>query len=112
MRLSLATRNVLGLSAIALFPFSAALAQPIDPPSWAYMVAPPGTDARLADPTVHTREGSDLGLTQAVIQAPFTPPDWYPNEHPPKPAVVEFGRRPTLQPCMRCHLPNGGVISF
>jgi cytochrome c553 len=43
-----------------------------------------------------------------VIQAPFTPPDWYPDEHPPKPSIVEFGRQPIVQPCMRCHLPNGG----
>ncbi len=101
-------RRVLGLSLVALLPLSAAIAQPVEPPSWAYMVAPPGTDARLADPTVHTREGSDLGLTQAVIQAPFTPPDWYPSEHPQKPSIVEFGRGPIVQPCMRCHLPNGG----
>lgn len=60
-------RKILGLSLVALFPLSAALAQPVDPPSWAYMVAPPGTDARLSDPTVYTREGSELGLTQAVI---------------------------------------------
>ncbi len=36
------------------------------------------------------------------------PPDWYPNEHPPLPEVVEFGSPPLAQACMRCHLPNGG----
>jgi cytochrome c553 len=101
----------LGLLFVALLPASVFAAEDVLPPDWAYwayMVAPPGTDARLADPTVFTREGSNLALTQAVIQAPFTPPDWYPNEHPPLPDVVEHGRRPDVQPCMRCHLPNGG----
>lgn len=104
-------KKLLGLLLLALLPASAFAADATLPPDWAYwayMVAPPGEDARLSDPTVFTREGSDLALTQAVIQNPFTPPDWYPDEHPPKPTVVEFGRRPDVQPCMRCHLPNGG----
>ncbi len=91
-----------GLSLLA-----AGAAAKFDPPSWVYMVAPPGTDLRLADPKVYTRPGSNLAQTQKVLQDPFTPPDWYPNEHPPLPKIVEFGRRPIVQPCMRCHLPNG-----
>lgn len=104
-------KTIRGVILFVLFPASLLAADSKLPPSWAYwayMVASPGADERLTDPTVYTREGSDLALTQAVIQSPFTPPDWYPSEHPPKPSVVEFGRQPAVQPCMRCHLPNGG----
>jgi cytochrome c553 len=43
----------------------------------------------------------------------LNPPDWYPSEHPPMPAVVAHGSPPQaertapLLPCALCHLPNG-----
>ena len=101
-------KKYLGLALIGVIPIAALAATAVEPPGWAYMVATPGTDERLSDPTVYTRPGSDLATTQAVIQNPFSPPDWYPNEHPPLPRAVEFGRPPLVQACMRCHLPNGG----
>lgn len=100
-------RNVLLGASLGFLLCAAAASPTFDPPNWVYMVAPPGADARLQDPKVYTRPGSALALKQSVLQDPFTPPDWYPNEHPPLPALAEFGRKPMVQPCIRCHLPTG-----
>jgi cytochrome c553 len=55
--------------------------------------------------------------TAAAPDAPtldvLNPPDWYPDEHPPMPAVVAHGSPPQgertapVLPCALCHLPNG-----
>jgi cytochrome c553 len=33
--------------------------------------------------------------------------DWFPNEHPPMPDVVQNGRMPQVRACGGCHLPTG-----
>ncbi len=33
--------------------------------------------------------------------------DWFPDEHPPMPAVVVHGRQPHVRGCAMCHMPNG-----
>jgi len=104
-------KRILGVLSFAFVPTALIAAEDPAAPGWAgwaYMITAPGTDDRPSDPTIYAREGSALSTTQAVIQDPFTPPDWYPNEHPALPDVVAHGRRPAVQACMRCHLPNGG----
>jgi cytochrome c553 len=74
-------------------------------PDWAFFVP-----TQLAAPT------------SAALEAPtpeppaidvLDPPDWYPAEHPPMPAVVAHGSPPQhagtapILPCALCHLPNG-----
>lgn len=63
-------------------------------------------------PDSWTAPGSRKSYTRTQLQDAFTPPDWYPQEHPPMPAIVAHGSRPQgqgppLLPCALCHLPNG-----
>ena len=52
--------------------------------------------------------GSSKQYTQAQIDDPFNPPDWFPNEHPPMPAIVAHGGpKPAGRACAQCHLPSG-----
>ena len=34
-------------------------------------------------------------------------PDWFPDEHPPMPAIVAHGNGTTVRACIGCHLPHG-----
>jgi cytochrome c553 len=77
------------------------------PPAWAYPQAPPGTQRPPDDGKMYRLEGSTGAFTATQINDPFTPPDWYPNEHPPMPEVVAHGRKPDLRACGQCHMPHG-----
>jgi cytochrome c553 len=82
----------------------AALAQ--DSMDWAYPVTP------KSEPhdRVHPKQvpGSTKTYTQAQIDDPFNPPDWFPDEHPPMPQIVAHGgQKPAGRACAQCHLPTG-----
>jgi cytochrome c553 len=68
-------------------------------PDWAFFVPPAAPQARQPA----ALEPMDV----------LNPPDWYPAEHPPMPAVVARGSPPQndgaapILPCALCHLPNG-----
>ena len=52
--------------------------------------------------------GSTKQYTQAQIDDPFNPPDWFPDEHPPMPQIVAHGgAKPAGRACAQCHLPTG-----
>ena len=52
--------------------------------------------------------GSDQAFTIAQIQSFFAPADWFPNEHPPAPNIVKYGReKDQLRACAHCHYFNG-----
>lgn len=73
---------------------------------WAYPVTP------KPEPHDSVRQmqvpGSTKKYTQAQIDDPFNPPDWFPNEHPPMPAIVaRGGAKPAGRACAQCHLPSG-----
>lgn len=77
-----------------------------DLPSWAYPVAPAGLPQ--PDPNKIVRvPGSDKQYTEKQVAGPFSPPDWFPNEHPPMPPVVGDGIKPAVFACDLCHLPTG-----
>jgi cytochrome c553 len=77
-------------------------------PAWAYPVpvenpAPPPPDGSLR----HV-PGSAVALTLKQIESyPNSVPDWFPEDHPPMPAVVAKGRGSSVWACAYCHLPNG-----
>ena len=72
---------------------------------WAYPVTPrPESLDNLALKQV---PGSTRAYTQAQIDDPFDPPDWFPDEHPPMPQIVAQGDRPAVRACAQCHLPSG-----
>src|ERR1700692_3099404 len=77
-------------------------------PDWAFpatdKVQPPSRD----DGKAKTAPGSTLALTRAQIDDLFNPPDWYPDFHPPMPAVVAHGDQArNVRACASCHLPTG-----
>jgi cytochrome c553 len=73
--------------------------------SWAYPVTPrPEQPDNLILKQI---PGSTKAYTQAQIDDPFNPPDWFPDEHPSMPPVVAFGQKPAVRACAQCHLPNG-----
>ena len=73
---------------------------------WAFQVAVPGLQ-REDDGTVKRLPGSTQAFTVPEINDRFSPPDWYPDEHPPMPEIVAHGREPNVRACAQCHLPNG-----
>jgi cytochrome c553 len=80
-----------------------ALAQ--DRMDWAYPPTPPREP--LDNKVLKSVPGSTKKYTQAQIDDPFNPPDWFPGEHPPMPAVVARGVKPDGRACAQCHLPSG-----
>src|SRR5580700_857666 len=73
---------------------------------WAYPVTPP--PGQLDNTVEKSVPGSTEHYTQAQIDDPFNPPDWFPSEHPPMPQVVAHGGpKPAGRACAQCHLPSG-----
>jgi len=79
-------------------------APPPREPQWAFpainrqLPAEPAEPKRLA--------GSSKSYTPAEIDNLLAPPDWYPDEHRPAPAIVQKGHGGALA-CGSCHLMNG-----
>ena len=63
-------------------------------PEWAYPVNPPLSQFDASVP--RRLPDSDRSYTQAQIENDFAPPDWFPEDHPPMPAVVANGRPPAV----------------
>jgi cytochrome c553 len=94
---------LIGLSLTAAL---AAAALAAENPDWAYPVTPP--PGQLDNVTMKSVPGSSQQYTQAQIDDPFNPPDWFPNEHPPMPQIVAHGGpKPAGRACAQCHLPSG-----
>lgn len=81
-------------------------AQAAELPDWAYPVGPPATPPDAT--TQKVLPGSAKKYTQAQIDNRFSPPDWYPEDHPPMPDVVAHGKNPNVSACDLCHLTSGG----
>jgi len=96
-------KNLICVLALALLPGVALAA---DNPDWAYPVTPPGQPPDAV--TLKSLPGSSKQYTQAQIDDPFNPPDWYPDEHPPMPPIVAAGGpKPAGRACAQCHLTSG-----
>jgi cytochrome c553 len=76
-------------------------------PAWAYPVNPPGLQPAPDDGTPKGVPGSAAAFTLTQIRDLFQAPDWHPDDHPPMPDVVAYGRKPAVFACGYCHLPNG-----
>jgi len=85
--------------------FLLSAAQAADNPEWAYPVTPPPQPPDSV--TLKTLPGSTRQYTQAQIDDPFGPPDWFPDQHPPMPPSVSSGTRPAARACAQCHLTSG-----
>jgi cytochrome c553 len=95
-------RVLIGLSLLALLSGPAFAAEN---PDWAYPVTPPPQPADSV--TLKSLPGSTKQYTQAQIDDPFGPPDWFPDQHPPMPPSVATGTKPAARACAQCHLTSG-----
>ncbi len=76
-------------------------------PSWAYNIpdkVQPPTVPKTG--TVHV-QGSSKEYDAAKIAGNATPPDWFPDEHPPAPRIVTGEGGVTKMACGSCHLMSG-----
>ncbi len=89
----------------------AAQQAPPAPPVWAFPVAAGGggrgAPAAPDDGSPKHVPNSSVALTLAQVRDSFNVPDWHPDNHPPAPEIVLRGRRPGVNACGYCHLPNG-----
>ena len=95
-------RYVAAIAALALLPVLALAAEELD---WAYPVTP--KPEPLDNLVLKQVPDSTRAYTQAQIDDPFDPPDWFPDEHPPMPQIVAQGDKPAVRACAQCHLPSG-----
>lgn len=86
-------------------------------PAWAYAVptAPPAP-AAPRDQRLYSLPGTDRTFTWDQVQGrrppgvtgPVGPADWFPDEHPPMPAIVAYGDPARgILACALCHYPSG-----
>jgi hypothetical protein len=69
-----------------------------DNPDWAYPVTP--KPEKLDGVTQKQVPGSAKQYTQAQVDDPFNPPDWFPDEHPQMPTIVaRGGPNPAARAC-------------
>ena len=97
-------RSAFGM-ACAVLMLAAFQAHADDPPAWAYPVPPPDR----SDPPEHmlSLPGSTESFSSSQLDDPFTLSDWFPEDHPPPPAMVAHGQAPSLYACGYCHLATG-----
>jgi cytochrome c553 len=76
-------------------------------PSWAYNI-PDKIQPPTAPVTGTIRvPGSTQEYEASQAASNTNPPDWFPDEHPPAPAIVKGGNAPAGTVCGTCHLMSG-----
>jgi cytochrome c553 len=75
-------------------------------PTWAFPVKDDVQYPREDPKTVLKVAGSTKSYTAAQVDDLTNPPDWFPDEHPPMPAIVAKSQG-DARACDSCHLPNG-----
>lgn len=84
---------------------SSALPAPVPrEPSWAFQVSGGALPAESPEPK--TIPGSTRKYTPKEIDDLSSPPDWFPDQHPPAPGPVQKGGGGVLA-CGACHLMSG-----
>jgi cytochrome c553 len=99
-------RNAIAILMLACLTATAASAGE-DPPPWAFVVNPPGSQPAPDDGTLRRVPGSSVAFTLTQIRDLFSVPDWRPDDHPAMPEIVKHGAKPAVFACGYCHLPNG-----
>ena len=80
--------------------------QEAQPPVWAFPVPDKTPPAGFEDAPQKHVPGSSQTYDRPRID-PFSPPDWFPDEHSPMPPIVRQGSGKTVQACAYCHLASG-----
>src|SRR5262245_51877780 len=73
-------------------------------PQWAFPAINGAVPAE--DPGPKQVTGSSKSYTPQQIDDLSNPPDWFPDEHPPAPSIVQKGHGAALA-CGACHLMSG-----
>ena len=112
LKISIAVRSIplVTLTTLSMLCFPTGSTGVNSIPVWPY-----GTDPDKAshapnkppDTSAKQLPGASLKFTEAQIQSPFGPADWFPGDHPAMPDIVASGRKPVIQACAFCHFPNG-----
>lgn len=76
-------------------------------PPWAYPVLAPSYQVAPDDGSQRHVPGSKAAFTLTQLRDIFTAHDWFPEDHPAMPDVVAHGRKPEVNACGMCHMPNG-----
>jgi cytochrome c553 len=96
------------LACVLTFVLFGAAAAAGERPEWAFGPEAGATAPRAPDDGIRKQApGSARFYTQAQIDDPMNPPDWFPDEHPSMPQVVAHGNGTTVRACIGCHLTNG-----
>ena len=104
MRISVGVAAIVFLSALTAVTNAA---DEFEVPGWAYPATEEGRGRGPDNGTLLSTPDSNVQFTKTQINNPFSPPDWYPGEHPPMPEVVAYGRPPLVRACSQCHMPHG-----
>jgi len=78
-----------------------------EPPAWAYPMTPPDFKLPPDDGRLHRVPDSSAAFTTIQLRDRFFAKDWHPDDHPPMPDVVAFGRKPDVLACGHCHRADG-----
>lgn len=73
---------------------------------WAFPAPEKTPPATIEDVPLKQVPGSTQTYDHPRIDS-YNPPDWFPEEHPPMPAVVGHGGEKPVQACAYCHLASG-----
>jgi cytochrome c553 len=104
MRILIGALVVAGLSVLSIGAQQPAPAAPPREPQWAFPAINGAVPAE--EPGPKSVAGSTKSYTPAQIDDLLNPPDWFPDEHPPAPSVVQKGHAGVLA-CGACHLMSG-----
>ena len=77
---------------------------PAREPQWAFPVINGQLPAE--EPGPKSLAGSTKSYTPGQIDDLLNPPDWFPDEHPPAPSIIQKGHAGALA-CGSCHLMSG-----
>jgi cytochrome c553 len=93
-------------SAVALALLAVACSRPEPGPelAWAY---PSGKDSVFPVSFSGPQHAPGSAITLTPDELGENPPDWFPEEHPPAPAIVARDRKDGQTPCAECHMIEG-----
>jgi cytochrome c553 len=100
---------LVSLLAVAAAPQAQAplLTVPNGLPSWAFNIPDKEQPPRKEATGPIRLPGSSKELDVKTVASNGTPPDWFPDEHPPAPRIVKGEAGVALPACGACHLMSG-----
>lgn len=94
--------------AALLAAFAAAIpARAESPPAWMFPNTTGSNTLAPDDGKMKTVPDSKVTLSVPQIRDFYSPPDWFPDEHPAMPSLAGRGVKPGIFACGYCHLPSG-----